>query len=120
MTQAQGEKIRKWDEVNGAQEQEQEKAQTPEEQRNGPMIAPGISKERDYLKSAEEQIEDDFNSIDGILNNGHWVAEVEEQKIRERESVMEKLREQERKAHSIPPAYPAGERTPLCPERNPF
>lgn len=118
MTQAQGEKIRKWDEVNGAQEPEQKKAETPEEQRNGPMIAPGIAKAQEYLKNAEEQTEDDYNAIDGILNNGHRVAEVEERETRERESVMEKLCEQERKNRYEPAAHLQREKDPLCPERN--
>lgn len=118
MIQAQGEKIRKWDEINGIQEPEHGKDETPQEQRNGPMIAPGAAKEQDYLKNTEEQKEDDYNSIDGILNNGSKPNEDEERKVRERDSVMEKIREQEKRKRSAPPEYPLRDHDPLCPERN--
>lgn len=118
MTEAVGEKIRKWDEVNGLSESEKKKAEEPQEQRNGPVIAPGTAMEQDHLKNAEEQTEDDYNSIDGILNNGNRREEAEERETSERKSVMEKLREKEKRNRSIPPEIQPRDKNLLCPERD--
>ena len=94
MMKAQGEKIRSWDEVNGQDEKTAPPDQSPPEAMEGPMRA---YVQENYLKAAEEQMEDDYNSIDGILNNGDRTrAKPEDQKAEaERESVMEKIREHE-------------------------
>ena len=67
MMKPEGEKIRKWGEVGGLDEKISPSDQTPAEAKEGPMRAYG---QDNYLKSAEEQTEDDYNSIDGIMNNG--------------------------------------------------
>ena len=111
MMKAQGEKIRSWDEVNGQDEKTAPPDQSPPEAMEGPMRAYG---QENYLKAAEEQMEDDYNSIDGILNNGDrretdpsredTRAKPEDQKAEaERESVMEKIREHEERIRSSVP-----------------
>ncbi len=85
-----GSKIRKWDEINGREEEIAEPDVTPKDRMERPEIGP----DSNYLKTAEEQMEDDYNSIDGIVNNGKRDNADE---IREagRMSLKEKLREQE-------------------------
>ena len=113
MRKAQGEKIRSWDEVNGQDEKTAPPDQSPPEAMamEGPMRAYG---QENYLKAAEELSEDDYNSIDGILNNGDrretdpsredTRAKPEAQKAEaERESVMEKIREHEERIRSYAP-----------------
>ena len=56
MMRAQGEKIRSWDEVNGQDEKIAPPDQIPQEAMEGPMRAYG---QENYLKTAEEQMEDD-------------------------------------------------------------
>jgi hypothetical protein len=108
-----GSKIRKWDEINGREEEISEPDVTPKDRMNGPEVGPCGN----YLKTAEEQMEDDYDSIDGIVNNGKrentdGLAEAE------RMSVKEKLREQEEKLRTRPVNPPHREKDPLCPDRN--
>ena len=108
-----GSKIRKWDEVNGREEEIAEPDVTPKDRMNGPEVGPGSN----YLKTAEEQMEDDYNSIDGIVNNGKR-EETNGRTDAERISVKEKLREQEEKLRARTAELPHREKDPLCPDRN--
>lgn len=108
-----GTKIEAWDEVKGIKsvdedygtivEQIAEDNAAARERGTGPV---------NYLKSAEEQIEDDYNSIDGIVNNGSRREIENDQKT----SVMEKLREYDAKvrkeAENIRETQP--DRVKLC------
>ena len=125
MMKAQGEKIRSWDEVNGQDEKTAPPDQSPPEAMEGPMRAYG---QENYLKAAEELSEDDYNSIDGILNNGDrretdpsredTRAKSEAQKAEaERESVMEKIREHEERIRSYAPDQVRFRKDALCPDR---
>jgi hypothetical protein len=108
-----GSKIRKWDEINGREEEIVEPDVTPIDRMNGPEVGPG----NNYLKVAEEQIEDDYDSIDGIVNNGKREDTISYAEA-ERMSVKEKLREQEEKLRTRPAEPPHREKDPLCPDRN--
>ena len=125
MMKAQGEKIRSWDEVNGQDEKTAPPDQSPPEAMEGPMRA---YVQENYLKVAEEQMEDDYNSIDGNLNNGarretdpsreDTRAKPEAQKAEaERESVMEKIREHEERIRSNAPDQVLFRKDALCPDR---
>ena len=108
-----GSKIRKWDEIHGREEEIAEPAVTPQDRMTGPEVGPSSN----YLRTAEEQIEDDYDSIEGIVNNGKR-EDTNGRKDAERISVKEKLREQEEKlrTRSTEPTY--HEKDPLCPNRN--
>lgn len=108
-----GEKIRKWDEVNGAEIGQAEPDVSPQDQKNGPQLGTGSA---NYLKSAEEQLEDDYSSIDGIINNGSR-REAEELKDGDRASVMEKIREHEEKLKENQAIPQYRSRDFLCPDR---
>ena len=108
-----GSRIRKWDEINGREEEIAEPDVTPKDRMEGPEVGPGSN----YLKTAEEQIEDDYNSIDGIVNNGNR-EDTNGRTNAERISVKEKLREQEEKLKSRPFEPLHHEKDPLCPDWN--
>ena len=80
--------IKKWDEVNG------------------------VVKADDSLKNAEMQLEDDYDQIDGIINNGSRKEIVEERNSikesikQQQENFKKELKEKNRKKDY------------LCPERN--
>ena len=81
-------KIKKWDEVNG------------------------VVKADDSLKNAEMQLEDDYDQIDGIINNGSR-KEIEEERNSIKESIKQQQEnfEKELKAKDKKKDY-------LCPERD--
>lgn len=108
-----GSKIRKWDEINGREEEIAEPDLTPKDRMEGPEVGPGSN----YLKTAEEQIEDDYDSIDGIVNNAKR-DDLDGRTEAERMSVKKKLREQEEKLRTRPAEPPHCEKDPLCPDRN--
>lgn len=108
-----GSKIRKWDEINGREEEIAEPDVTPKDRMDGPEVRPNSN----YLKTGEEQMEDDYNSIDGIVNNGKR-EDTNGRTDAGRISVKEKLREQEGKLRARPAELPHRERDPLCPDRN--
>ena len=120
MMKPEGEKIRKWDEVGGLDERISPPDQTPAEAKEGPMRAYG---QDNYLKSAEEQTEDDYNSIDGIMNNGARkdtdpLRETEKGDQLEKVSVMEKIREHEERLRNHDASAPVRLRKDaLCPDR---
>lgn len=125
MMKAQGEKIRSWDEVNGQDGKTAPPDQSPPEVMEGPMRAYA---QENYLKAAEEQMEDDYNSIDGIVNNGDrrktdplredTRANRKDQKPEaERESVMEKIREHEERIRSSASDPARFRKDALCPDR---
>ena len=80
--------IKKWDEING------------------------VVKADDSLKNAEMQLEDDYDQIDGIINNGSRNEIVEERNSikesikQQQENFKKELKEKNRKKDY------------LCPERN--
>ena len=71
-------KMQKWDEIHGAEVEEK------------------VTADDNPLKNAEMAMEDDYDSIDGIINNGSKKDEEEELKA-EQQSVMEKIHEHEEK-----------------------
>ena len=106
-------KIEKWDEINGREEEIAEPDVMPQDRMTGPEVGPGSN----YLKTTEEQIEDDYDSIDGIVNNGKRDDTISRAEA-ERMSVKEKLREQEEKLRTRPAEPPHRKKDPLCPDRN--
>lgn len=114
-----GEKIRKWDEVGGLDEKTSPPDQTPAEAKEGPMRTYG---QDNYLKSAEEQTEDDYNSIDGIMNNGARkdtdpLRETDKGDQSEKASVMEKIREHEERLRNSASDPIRFRKDALCPDR---
>ena len=125
MMRAQGEKIRSWDDVNGQAEKTAPPDQSPQEAMEGPMRAYG---QENYLKAAEEQMEDDYNSIDGILNNGdrrgtdssrtdNETNAGARKSEAEKESVMEKLREHEERLRNSTSEQIHIRKDAICPDR---
>lgn len=125
MMKPEGEKIRKWDEVGGLDERTSPPDQTPAEAKEGQMRAYG---QDNYLKNAEEQTEDDYNSIDGIMNNGARkdtdpLSEKEKGDPSERKSeaekasVMEKIREHEERLRNSASDPIRFRKDALCPDR---
>lgn len=119
MMKPEGEKIRKWDEVGGLDEKTSPPDQTPAEAKEGPMRAYG---QDNYLKSAEEQTEDDYNSIDGIMNNGARkdtdpLRETDKGDQSEKASVMEKIREHEERLRNSASDPIRFRKDALCPDR---
>lgn len=55
--------IKKWDEIKGAVDVEVQKETAKQVQKEHLRIV-------NYLKFAEMSVEDDYNMIDGIINNG--------------------------------------------------
>ena len=89
-------KMQKWDEIHGAEVEEK------------------VTADDNPLKNAEMAMEDDYDSIDGIINNGSKKDEEEELKA-EQHSVMEKIHEHEEKIKQQNRApEPEKKRTPLC------
>ncbi|MGN1382639.1 MAG: DUF4316 domain-containing protein [Eubacterium sp.] len=125
MMKPEGEKIRKWDEISGLDEKTSPPDQTPAEAKEGPMRAYG---QDNYLKTAEEQIEDDYNSIDGIVNNGsRRDTDAPEEKNKgesperkneaEKESVRVKIREHEERLRNSASDPARFRKDTLCPDR---
>ena len=67
--------VRKWDEINGTEMEGSPVSGAPED---NPM------------KNAEMQMEDDYDSIDGIINNGKKDKDADDKKCRT--SVVEEIR----------------------------
>ena len=67
--------VRKWDEINGTEMGGSPASEAPKE---NPM------------KNAEMQMEDDYDSIDGIINNGKKDKDADDKKCRS--SVVEEIR----------------------------
>ena len=62
--------------------------------------------EKKSLEKVEELLEDDYNMIDGIINNG-----VKEEKTEKKTSVMEKLQEKKMEASMIEKTAPKQEKS---------
>ncbi len=86
-------KINGWDEVRGITSVQEDFGTIAEQIAADKAKAQGIQPGQEYLKNAEMQMEDDYNSIDGIINNGSKNDIEEEQKA----SVKEKLHEYDAK-----------------------
>lgn len=108
-------KIQRWDDVNGMVMEDGGLLETPEGQVEGPALTNPLSD--NPLKNAEMAMEDDYDSIDGIINNG--AKEDPEEAIRaEQKSVKEKIRENEEKLKSQIYEPTHIRKDPLCPDRN--
>ena len=89
--------------------------ETPEEQAEGPALTNPVTE--NPLKNAEMAMEDDYDSIDGIINNG--AKEDPEEALRaEQKSVKDKIRENEEKLKGQIHEPPHIHKDPLCPDRN--
>ena len=121
-------KINGWDEVRGITSVQEDFGTIAEQMAADQAKTQGIQPGQEYMKNAEMQMEDDYNSIDGILNNGDrretdpsredTRAKPEDQKAEaERESVMEKIREHEERIRSSAPDQVRFRKDALCSDR---
>ena len=108
-------KIQRWDDVNGMVMEDGGLLETPEGQAEGPALTNPLSD--NPLKNAEMAMEDDYDSIDSIINNGAKEAP-EEAICAEQKSVKEKIRENEEKLKSQTYESTRIRKDPLCPDRN--
>jgi hypothetical protein len=108
-------KIQRWDEVNGLVIEDGGSIETPEEQAEGPALTNPVRE--NPLKNAEMETEDDYNQIDGFINNGEK-KDPEEELLKEQKSVKEKLLENEKKLKEQIHEPPLIHKDPLCPDRN--
>ena len=94
MEKAKTRKIKKWDEVNGECEEEE-------------VVGPSISK--NPMRSIEDMVEQNDNNLDGVINNVKIDSAVGtlENVSEDKKSVLEKLKEQNKK---LPPSAPVPER----------
>ena len=90
--------IRRWDEVNGVYVEERVPCSGLSDMTDG--CAPKSPVDDNPLKNAEMTLEDDYDSIDGIINNGSK-KDAEEKIQEEQKSVKEKIREHEEKIKSF-------------------
>ena len=108
-------KIQRWDDVNGMVMEDGGLLETPEGQAESPELTNPLSD--NPLKNAEMAMEDDYDSIDGIINNG--AKEDPEEAIRaEQKSVKEKIQENEEKLKSQIYEPIHIKIYPLCPDRD--
>ena len=108
-------KIERWDDVNGLVIEDGGSLETPEGQAEGPALTNPLTD--NPLKNAEMAMEDDYDSIDGIINNG--AKKDPEEAIRaEQKSVKEKIRENDEKIKSQIHEPDKVRNDPLCPDRN--
>ncbi len=103
-------KLNGWDEVRGITSVQEDFGTIAEQ--IAADKAQGIQPGQEYLKNAEMQMEDDYNSIDGIINNGSKKdIEEEQQKV----SVKEKLHDYDAKLKKELAEQPkAPDRQKLC------
>lgn len=87
-------KIQKWDEVTGTEVEESRAVESPEDQAEGQAIVNPL--DDNPLKNAEMAMEDDYDSIDGVINNGSKNEKDADLK-EEQQSVIEKIHEHEEK-----------------------
>lgn len=109
-------KIQKWDEVTGMPIEGNEVMDTPESQAEGQELVNPM--DDNPLKNAEMAMEDDYDSIDGIINNGSK-GDIEDALKEEQISVLEKIHEHEEKIkqQSRIPEDDKKVRVPLCSDR---
>ncbi len=97
-------KIKKWDEVNGAWEEEVVDVATSMDAEEAAGVGPSIS--RNPMRGIEDMVEQNDNNFDGVINN----VKVEPQTglleavPEDKKSVLEKLEEQKKQ---IPPYSPS-------------
>lgn len=105
-------KLNGWDEVRGITSVQEDFGTIAEQIAADQAQAQGIQPGQEYLKNAEMQMEDDYNSIDGIINNGSKKDIEEEQ---QKASVKEKLHEYDTKLKKELSEQPkAPDRQKLC------
>ncbi len=107
----------RWDEVNGIQAESGGMLESPEEQAEGPELVNPL--DDNPLKNAEMAVEDDYDSIDGIINNGSK-REIEDEILEEQKSVMDKIHEHEEKIKQLDQVNEPEKikKDMLCPDRN--
>ncbi len=104
MEKAKTRKIKKWDEVNGVQEEEVVDVATSIDAEEAAGAGPSIS--RNPMRGIEDMVEQNDNNFDGVINN----VKVEQQTgllevvPDDKKSVLEKLEEQKKQ---IPPYSPS-------------
>jgi hypothetical protein len=108
-------KIQRWDEVNGLVIEDGGSLETPEEQAEGPALTNPVWD--NPLQNAEMEAEDDYNQIDGFINNGEK-KDPEEELATQQKSVKEKLLENEKKLKEQTHEPVLVRKDPLCPDRN--
>ena len=107
--------IRRWDEVNGVYVEERVLCSGLSDMTDG--CASKSPMDDNPLKNAEMTLEDDYDSIDGIINNGSK-KDTEENFQEEQKSVKDKIREHEEKIKNLG-RKPKKIRNPsLCRDRN--
>ena len=106
--------IRRWDEVNGVYVEERVLCSELSDMTDG--CAPKSPVDDNPLKNAEMTLEDDYDSIDGIINNGSK-KDAEEELREEQKSVKEKIREHEEKIKGLSREPQKIRKTSLCRDR---
>lgn len=103
--------IWRWDEVNGVYIEERESCIGSDDRTDDYMHTSPA--DNNSLKNAEMTLEDDYDSIDGIINNGSK-KDAEEELLEEQKSVKEKIREHEEKIKSLSREPERKRKTSLC------
>lgn len=115
MEKAKVRKIKKWDEFKGEyEESEMEGGVCEPEEANG--VGPSIS--RNPMRGIEDMVEQNDNNLDGVINNVKVddATGILELIPDEKKSVIEKLKEQDRRTVSMFP-IPERKQGNDCPER---
>ena len=107
--------IRRWDEVNGVYVEERVLCSELSDMTDG--CAPKSPVDDNPLKNAEMTLEDDYDSIDGIINNGSK-KDAEEELREEQKSVKEKIREHKEKIKGLSREPQKIRKPSLCRDRN--
>ena len=107
--------IRQWDEVNGVYVEERVPCSGLSDMNDG--CASKSPVDDNPLKNAEMTLEDDYDSIDGIINNGSK-KDAEEELREEQKSVKEKIREHEEKIKGLSRGPQKIRKPSLCRDRN--
>ncbi|WP_036611737.1 DUF4316 domain-containing protein [Oribacterium sp. P6A1] len=107
--------IRRWDEINGVYVEERVPCSGFSDMTDG--CAPKSPVDDNPLKNAEMTLEDDYDSIDGIINNGSK-KDNEEKFQEEQKSVKDKIREHEEKIKALSREPQKIRKPSLCRDRN--
>ncbi|ETP71483.1 hypothetical protein UYO_2555 [Lachnospiraceae bacterium JC7] len=103
--------IRRWDEINGIYVEERALSSGPDDRIDAYALTNPM--DNNPLKNAEMTLEDDYDSIDGIINNGSK-KDTEEELRDEQKSVKEKISEHEEKIKSLSREPERKWKTSLC------
>lgn len=103
--------IRRWDEINGIYVEEGALSSGPDDRTDAYALTNPM--DNNPLKNAEMTLEDDYDSIDGIINNGSK-KDTEEELRDEQKSIKEKISEHEEKIKSLIREPERKRKTSLC------